>query len=546
MVRAPLRARRPGVRAGTAALLSVLLASLGVLAVVPSVTSAAPAGPSSIVVAYGVAPPSGSGPNPYPNGMAASLALGQANLTLGYPGGGPMNLSFSEDLAFDPSTGFLFVVDGQGSRVVEYVPPFSTGEDATVAIGQASLVAHVAGVVNQSTLWEPDGLAFDARGNLWVADTTNNRVLEFVPPFKTGMLAATVLGQPNFTSRVPATTSAGLHYPAELAFDAAGDLWVSDLASNRVLEYRPPFTNGMPASLVLGQTSFTGSAPGTSATALSSPTGLAFGASGELWVADEANNRTLEFVPPFANGSAASVVLGQAGFTTSNEGLPYGMTAPWGLAFDATGDLWVSQAGPRNRVTEFRPPFTTNETPSVVIGQTTFAKELVGTSATLLRYPRGVAVDPTDDLWVSDTGNSRVLEFVPTAYSVGFAETGLPAGTTWSVTFDGLTAGTNAGGMTFQARNGSYAFTVGSVGGYANSPTSGTVVVNGSSVVVAIAYTGTFLGLPPTVLWPVLALLLALVALVEAFVLLRRRKRRTPPPPPLTPAAPAEPPKPPA
>jgi hypothetical protein len=84
---------------------------------------------------------------------------------------------------------------------------------------------------------------------------------------------------------------------------------------------------------------------------------------------------------------------------------------------------------------------------------------------------------------------------------------------------------------------------VGSVSGYTESPTSGTVVVNGTSVSVAVAYTPTILGLSASIFWPVLAIVLALIAVAEAVLLLRRRRRKLAPPVPLTPAAPAEPPK---
>jgi sugar lactone lactonase YvrE len=457
-----------------------------------------------------------------------------------------MNLSLPEKIAFD-AYGELFVVDGQNDRVLEYTLPLKAGMNATAALGQVNLSAHVP-ATNQSSLWEPDGIAFDSRGDLWVADTTNNRVLEFERPFKTGMKASLVLGQPTFQNRTPATADVGMHDPAGLAFDAAGDLFVADRANDRVLEFRPPFTSDQAASVVLGQSSPTTSGAGTSATNLSLPTGVAVSPTGDLWVADTENSRVLEFEPSgtsgFVTGSAAALVLGQRNFATTTEGLPYGMSAPWDVAFDAVGDLWVADAGTPNRIVEYLPPFVANETPSVAIGQASFTGSSAGTSSTLLEHPRGLAFDPSDDLWVSDTGNCRVLEFAPPSFAVDFAATGLASGTTWSVTFDGLYAATNNGWITFPARNGSYGFSAGSVGGYTDSPSTGTVVVNGSSVSLGIAYTATILGLPPSVFWPLLVALLVLIAVVEAVLLERRRRKRMRPlvPSPPSEGAPAAPP----
>jgi len=549
MARAPRRALRFAVRTAVVLVLASLLGSTGLLLGTGStaarlgggvLTVAARAGPL-----YGTVPPSGSGPNPFPTGMGASLAVGQADLVSGAAGAGPMDLSLPEKIAFD-AYGELFVVDGQNDRVLEYTLPLTGGMNATAALGQVNLSAHVA-ATNQSSLWEPDGIALDSRGDLWVADTTNNRVLEFERPFKTGMKAYLELGQPTFQDRTPATTDVGMHDPAGLAFDAAGDLFVADQANDRVLEFHPPFVSGQAASVILGQSSSTASGAGTSATNLSLPGGVAVSPTGDLWVADTGNGRVLEFEPSgtsgFVTGSAAALVLGQRNFATTTEGPPYGMSAPWDVAFDAVGDLWVADAGTPNRIVEYLHPFVANETPSVAIGQASFAGSSAGTSRTLLQHPRGLAFDPSDDLWVSDTGNSRVLEFAPSSFAVGFAATGLTSGATWSVTFDGLYAATDNGWITFPVLNGSYPFSVGSVSGYTESPTSGTVVVNGTSVSVAVAYTPTILGLSASIFWPVLAIVLALIAVAEAVLLLRRRRRKLAPPVPLTPAAPAEPPK---
>ncbi len=70
-----------------------------------------------------------------------------------------------------------------------------------------------------------------------VVDTGNNRVLEFVAPLFTGMAASLVIGQSSFTSSGSATTQSGLHNPEGLAFDSSGNLWVAENSNNRVLEF---------------------------------------------------------------------------------------------------------------------------------------------------------------------------------------------------------------------------------------------------------------------------------------------------------------------
>jgi len=103
-------------------------------------------------------------------------------------------------------------------------------------------------------------------GHLAVSDWGNHRVLEFVPPFSTGMAASLELGFPACVGmNSPTPFADGWTCPSDgyfcgpgaLAFDSEGNLWVSDAGKNRILEFSPPFSSGMAASLVIGQPDFT-------------------------------------------------------------------------------------------------------------------------------------------------------------------------------------------------------------------------------------------------------------------------------------------------
>lgn len=90
----------------------------------------------------------------------------------------------------------------------------------------------------------PAGIALDQAGNLWVADKGNNRVLEFNTP-ATNVTADHVIGQTNFTSHVSATSKTGLWGPTAVAFDLHANLYVADTTNNRVLEYDIPLQTGI-------------------------------------------------------------------------------------------------------------------------------------------------------------------------------------------------------------------------------------------------------------------------------------------------------------
>lgn len=302
---------------------------------------------------------------------------------------------------------------------------FTNGQAASVVLGQPDFVTNVvAATATASSLHSPTAVAVDASGNVWVADQPNSRVLQFKAPFTNGQSAAVVLGQPDLTSNAQnngGRTANSLGNPNSLAIDPSGNLWVADGGPNgRVLRYTPPFTNFMAASLVLGAPDFTSVPAGATQTTFgkpggAGPGGLAFDSSGNLWVTDETNNRVLRFNAPFTNGGPASIVLGQPNFTSSSAATPptaSSLNSPESVAVDSSGSVWVADFG-NNRVLKYSSPFTNGQAASVVIGQSVFTSGSTPTSpsASSLRQPAGVTVDSSGHLWVTDRGNSRILEY---------------------------------------------------------------------------------------------------------------------------------------
>jgi len=304
-----------------------------------------------------------------------------------------------------------------------------------VALGQFDFIqnsANQGGGASVNTLNAPSGVAVDSARGLVVLDTGNCRALQFQPPFSTGMAAALVIGEPSFVAtdclRGATATPSSLFTPTGAAFDSSGNLWIADFGDSRILEFVPPFSNGMAASLVMGQTSLTGSAGcnqglGTAtASTLCSPHQITFDQAGNLWVADYGNNRVLEFVSPFSNGMAAMLELGQpAGnpFTTitpnGNGVSAQSLNAPIQPRFDSRGNLWVSDSG-NNRVLEFVPPFSNGMPARLELGQPAgpngFNTNTPGTTRSTFHTPAGIAFGTRGELLISDSNNNRVLMFV--------------------------------------------------------------------------------------------------------------------------------------
>lgn len=347
-----------------------------------------------------------------------------------------------------PSTTNYAVADYGNNRVLIYDAPFSTNQNASVVLGQSvfnsnSINAGGGATPAANGLWYPTSVAADASGNLYVGDGDNDRVLQFKPPFTTNMNASVVFGETGMTAASPGyfgtgASASGLSGPyLYVAIDSRGDLWVSDYNNSRVVEYVPPFSNGMAATLAIGQTTTgaltstpcnkgagNGSAP-TSST-LCDPEGLTFDASGNLWVADSSNNRVLEFKPPFSTGMAASLEVGQpsgaTAFTTfavnngGSGGNPiasslYGPSMP---LFDSSGNLWVADGG-NGRVLMYAPPFSNGMNATQELGEPAGSGAFTTRNASLTQWgmndPWGLCLDTEGSVYVTDNAYNRVMIF---------------------------------------------------------------------------------------------------------------------------------------
>ncbi len=218
----------------------------------------------------------------------------------------------------------IFVLTAILISPVMQVFAVTNGEAATTVIGKPDFTtgtySRTTSTGTSATAFDfPTSISFDSSGNLWVADQSNNRVLMFANTGSTiSNTASVVIGQPDFTSRSTGTSATALGLPTSISFDSSGNLWVADQSNNRVLMFaRSGTTISSTASIVIGQPDFTTGTSGTTSTKLFDPTSISFDSSGNLWVADFGNDRVLMFANTGSTiSNTASVVIGQPDFTS--------------------------------------------------------------------------------------------------------------------------------------------------------------------------------------------------------------------------------------
>ena len=274
----------------------------------------------------------------------------------GVQGSASGQLNDPEDVAID-AAGNLYVADAGNNRIQKFSPA-------------GKLLAVWGGPEGGSTpgmFQRPTGVALDAAGNIYVADSANNRIQKLSPAGK--LLAGA--GQVGSGPRQ-------FRGPHSLAVDAAGNIYVADFGNNRVQKLAP-------TSAVLGV--WGGTAPGSERRQFSGPVGVAVDGAGNVYVADFLNNR----VQKLSADGAFRAEFTQWGKTGT------GFARPHGVAVDAHGTVYVADYA--NNVVQ-------------VVSKTGSPITQVGQGRLL--HPGSLAVDAHGNLFVANSGRNRVEEFSPT------------------------------------------------------------------------------------------------------------------------------------
>jgi len=322
---------------------------------------------------------------------------------------GQGNVSCTVDVSFAP------LLPGQRLGAVELLDPNGNilataflhgggkGPAANFAPGLESSVASSIAVQN------PQGIAVDASGNVFVADSGLNQVLKID---NTGQATAIL------------TASAGLGIPRSVAVDGAGNVFVADSGNNTIWMLAPPY-----ASAIVVTSATVNAASG----GLSAPSAVAVDGRGCVYIADTGNSRVLKTCPSWDSGfytpwalatyyalqSPAALAVDRKGYVYIADStlnlvqieppdewgdrypetrLTAGLHQPAGVAVDVNGNVLVANAGASNLLKFVKLPDGSFSLPSSI-----------ATIATLT-VPSAIALDGRGNVYLADSHNSLLLE----------------------------------------------------------------------------------------------------------------------------------------
>ena len=241
-------------------------------------------------------------------------------------------------LAFD-SSGNMLITEVSHNQVAQISPSGSFSVIAGTGTQGASFTVGIA--AKQALLDTPARIVADQQGNIYVSDDSANVVYKIGPDGKLLVFAGQIFKDGNSGDNGPAT-NATLSSPYDLALDSAGNLYVSDYASQVV---RRVSTDGIITTVAgTGKAGYSGDDGSATSAMLSRPSGIAFDPSGNLLICDRRNNR-IRMVD--ASGKITTVAGDGKAASTGDGGRASqaSLNSPFSIAVDSSGNIYFLEPG---------------------------------------------------------------------------------------------------------------------------------------------------------------------------------------------------------
>ncbi len=296
-------------------------------------------------------------------------------------------------LALD-SQGSLYIADSSNHRIRK----ISGGAITTVAGSGTIGYTGDNAAATSAYLNTPTGIAFDSKGNFYIADSVNNVIRKVA-----GGTITTVAGTQGggYNGDQGLANVAAMYNPTGLIFDSDGNYYIADNGNSLI---RKVDTKGF-------ITSYLGA--GATSNRLNHPNALAYGPGNVLYISDSNNNRIAKYVAPTLSNFAGNLTAGFAG--DGNPATLAQLNKPVGIAIDSAGSLYIADAN-NGRIRKVAPDGTI----STIAGKGGAGYSGDGGPATsaVLNVPRGIAVASNGTVYIADTANHVIRLLTPTSPTI--------------------------------------------------------------------------------------------------------------------------------
>lgn len=311
-------------------------------------------------------------------------------------------LNVPAGLAFDKS-GNLYIADRNNHRIRKVD---TRGTISTVAgTGTAGFTGD-GGPAIKAQLNHPSGIAFDGKGNLFFSDRSNERIRKIDSNGNISTYAGN--GKEGFKGDSGPALQASLDKPFGIAFDRKGNLYIADRGNNRVRKVNP---QGIMTTVAGdGGFFFSGDNGPAYRASVAGPTGVVVDDQGVLYIADRNNNR-IRAVDK--QGMITTIVgTGKQDYNGDSEvARETNLHLPFGVALDPEGKLLVIDRS-HYRIRSINLKRGSVKT-IAGNGAKMFAGDGGPATGATLSFPHGITVDKDDNVIVSDKGNYRIRQISP-------------------------------------------------------------------------------------------------------------------------------------
>jgi sugar lactone lactonase YvrE len=341
-----------------------------------------------------------------PTGVVSTYAGSPSNGGSGDGTGSAAQFVFPLAIASD-GNGNLFVVDS----ITQTLRKIAPGAVVTTLAGSPRLVGSADGVGSAARFNNPSGVTVDGNGNIYVADFSNYTVRKVTPAGVVTTLAGVALQRGTTDG---AGNLARFGYVAAIITDAAGNLFVGDVGYNTIRKV----DTGANVTTFAGTAVSPGSADGTRAAAqFNNPQGVTVDPTGTLYLADN-GNYTIRVITPTGTVSTLAGTVGVFGASDgSGSNARFGYIG--GIAADANSNVFVADEQ-YDTIRKVTPTgiVTTIAGRAGVTGST----DGVASSA-LFKGPSGAVIDGQGNLFIADTGNYTIRKIDAAGNVTTFAGT---------------------------------------------------------------------------------------------------------------------------